>query len=534
MAKKLQYKSDIEQGKIVESWHVSQSVDAFASTNQVAYDISVSGSFKVTGSQFIEPTNLNNQVRSFVLSYDNTTGQIFKMLTTAIESTFPFVFNTTSLTGIQSAANTASGANSIAMGINTTATGGGSTAMGTETTASGDASTAMGEGTKALGDSSLAIGDTTIAGGSNSTAMGINTIASGDTSVAMGSGTTASGIASTAMGVTTIAGGSNSTAMGSGTTASGTNSVAMGNTTTAVGANSVAMGSNTKASGVASTAMGVLTSASADFSTAMGIGTEASGNNSTAMGDNTEASGYASTAMGRSTTASGSDSTAMGFFTEASGLRSTSMGIGTDASGNNSTAMGDNTEAFGYASTAIGRFNVLNTGDNKTFYAATNTAFSIGNGTAGVSRSDAFKVLFNGTTTISGSITGTSIIKSGGTSTEYLMADGSVTTASYKVYTALLTQTGTSTPVATILENTTGGTITWSRTSVGVFVATISGAVFTVDKTIVFNNNGTGGASFTPTIMFSWIRTSDTQMTLYGANGDNKLTSASFEIRVYS
>ena len=57
MAKKLQYKSDIEQGKVVESWHVSQSVDAFASTNQVAYDISVSGSFKVTGSVAFEPVS---------------------------------------------------------------------------------------------------------------------------------------------------------------------------------------------------------------------------------------------------------------------------------------------------------------------------------------------------------------------------------------------------------------------------------------------------------------------------------------------
>ena len=84
MAKELQYKSDIEQGKVVESWHVSQSVDAFSATNQAAYDISVSGSFKVTGSQFISPTELNEQTRGFVLSYDDTTGQIFKMTTSSI------------------------------------------------------------------------------------------------------------------------------------------------------------------------------------------------------------------------------------------------------------------------------------------------------------------------------------------------------------------------------------------------------------------------------------------------------------------
>mgnify|MGYP001276741053 CR=1 FL=1 len=46
MAKQFNYKSQIEQGEVIQSWHVSQSVDAFSTANQVAYDISVSGSFK--------------------------------------------------------------------------------------------------------------------------------------------------------------------------------------------------------------------------------------------------------------------------------------------------------------------------------------------------------------------------------------------------------------------------------------------------------------------------------------------------------
>ena len=71
--------------------------------------------------------------------------------------------------------------------------------------------------------------------------------------------------------------------------------------------------------------------------------------------------------------------------------------------------MGDATTAFGRSSTSMGQFNVLNTGDNATSYAATNTAFSIGNGTNSSSRSDAFKVLFNGTTTIAGSVTSESL-----------------------------------------------------------------------------------------------------------------------------
>jgi hypothetical protein len=45
---------EIVQGYTIESWHVSQSVDAF--TGDVAYDISLSGSMNITGSL----TNGNN------------------------------------------------------------------------------------------------------------------------------------------------------------------------------------------------------------------------------------------------------------------------------------------------------------------------------------------------------------------------------------------------------------------------------------------------------------------------------------------
>ena len=52
----------------------------------------------------------------------------------------------------------------------------------------------------------------------------------------------------------------------------------------------------------------------------------------------------------------------------------------------------------------------------------------------------------------------------------------------YKVYTALLTQSGTNAPVATVLENTLGGDITWSRNSTGDYSAT-SNNLFTENKT---------------------------------------------------
>ena len=53
----------------------------------------------------------------------------------------------------------------------------------------------------------------------------------------------------------------------------------------------------------------------------------------------------------------------------------------------------------------------------------------------------------------------------------------------YKIYTALLSQSGTAAPVAIILENTIGD-IVWTRTGVGQYKGTLSGA-FTLNKTFI-------------------------------------------------
>jgi formylglycine-generating enzyme required for sulfatase activity len=108
----------------------------------------------------------------------------------------------------------ASGAYSIALGLDTVASGFYSTALGAETTASGDDTTAMGIGATASGDYSTALGFDATASGSSSTALGFHTTASGSYSTAMGHETTASGDSSTAMGNGTTASGQNSTAMG--------------------------------------------------------------------------------------------------------------------------------------------------------------------------------------------------------------------------------------------------------------------------------------------------------------------------------
>lgn len=55
----------------------------------------------------------------------------------------------------------------------------------------------------------------------------------------------------------------------------------------------------------------------------------------------------------------------------------------------------------------------------------------------------------------------------------------------YKVYVALLTQSGPEAPVVTELENTLGASVNWTRTATGRYSATAIG-VFTVGKTVVF------------------------------------------------
>jgi hypothetical protein len=96
------------------------------------------------------------------------------------------------------------------------------------------------------------------------------------------------------------------------------------------------------------------------------------------------------------------------------------MGTGTTASGLVSTAMGWDTTASDNNSLVIGRYNLLGSivTNSATEFSLENTAFVIGNGTYDNStqqtnRSDALTVLFDGTTTIAGSVTATAFIGDG-------------------------------------------------------------------------------------------------------------------------
>ena len=102
------------------------------------------------------------------------------------------------------------------------------------------------------------------------------------------------------------------------------------------------------------------------------------------------------------------------------------------ATGTSSVAMGYSTTASDYASLVIGQFN--SSGSSATSASSFSTsapAFVIGNGTDSSNKSDAFKVMFDGTTTIAGDLTINSderlkanITSLGGTLAKLLKIDG--------------------------------------------------------------------------------------------------------------
>ncbi|MDB2494069.1 tail fiber domain-containing protein [Flavobacteriaceae bacterium] len=154
-------------------------------------------------------------------------------------------------------------------------------------------------------------------------------------------------------------------------------------------------------------AIGYFTTATADGAFASGRDTEATGDYSQALGYKAKANGDKSFATGHLTIANGVTSTAMGYWTEANGDYSTSTGGGTKANGVYSTAMGHGSYASDYSSLVIGHWNLSGSTVTGSATAANsaNTLFVIGNGSQSWSKSDAFKVMANGDTTVSNDLT---------------------------------------------------------------------------------------------------------------------------------
>jgi hypothetical protein len=115
------------------------------------------------------------------------------------------------------------------------------------------------------------------------------------------------------------------------------------------------------------------------------------------------------------------------------------------------------------------------------------------------------------------------------TTTKYITSSSNT----YKIYSALLNQTGTNNPVDTVLENTLGN-IVWTRGGVGYYIATLSGS-FTTNKTTVLFGNPL--YSLPPIDIISnlgSINSVDINVISNGVLTDSLLSNTFIEIRVYN
>lgn len=104
-----------------------------------------------------------------------------------------------------------------------------------------------------------------------------------------------------------------------------------------------------------------------------------------------------------------------------------------------------------------------------------------------------------------------------------------------KVYRALMTQTGTSAPAPIVLSNSIGS-ITWARSSAGVYTGTLTGA-FPVGRVFMQSgiiNPNTGSAYYLQHTDTSTVTLLTKSAIIGGTAADNMmLTSTPIEIRVY-
>ena len=102
-----------------------------------------------------------------------------------------------------------------------------------------------------------------------------------------------------------------------------------------------------------------------------------------------------------------------------------------------------------------------------------------------------------------------------------------------KRYVALLTQTGTDAPVATVLENTLGEVPVWSRDDVGEYFLTASGNIFVQDKTAILIGSPSSGAGNQALAM--WQSVTQIFVAVYSGGGvaDGFLADTILKVEVY-
>ena len=319
---------EVVQNYTIQSWHVSQSVDALTGTE--AYDITISGSLVVTGSVAIN--TLPNSPQNGVVLYDDVTGLLYYTASSAFAVnnfyTSSITQSITSSTVNNTINNSTINQTIISSSVNNVAPSDQYIQYNSASFFGASAnfqyvypseSLQHGSGTSAIGNYSHAEGKDTRSVGGASHAEGLNTLASG--------------IYSHTEGYLTTASVDYAHAEGDRSRAFGVASHAEGQLTQATATGSHSEGGSTQATGNYSHAEGYGTIANNAFAHAEGFGTNARGIGSHSEGQSTIALGSYSHAEGLQTYAIGNYSHAEGYLTTSSADYSHTTGIGTVANG---------------------------------------------------------------------------------------------------------------------------------------------------------------------------------------------------------
>jgi hypothetical protein len=312
---------EVVQNFTIQSWHVSQSVDAL--TGAEAYDITISGSLVVTGSVAIN--TLPNSPQNGVVLYDDVTGLLYYTASSAFAVnnfyTSSITQSITSSTVNNTINNSTINQTIISSSVNNVAPSDQYIQYNSASFFGASAnfqyvypseSLQHGSGTSAIGNYSHAEGKDTRSTGGASHAEGLGTLAGGLYSHAEGYATTASAELSHAEGWLTRATGHHSHAEGNGARATESGSHAEGASTQAIANASHAEGGITVAAGGFSHAEGYQTRTS-------GIASHAEGHLSIAFGNYSHAEGYATTASADYSHTNGLGTTAGGTYQHIAG-----------------------------------------------------------------------------------------------------------------------------------------------------------------------------------------------------------------------
>ena len=401
---------EIAQTYVIESWHVSQSVDAF--TGAAPYDITLSGSFTLTGSQYVKgvisSSNGANTIgffgtSSWAVSSSNVLSSSYAFNSTSASYAFnatsaSYVLNSTSASYAFNSTSASYALNSTSASyafystsasyafISTSASYALNTTSASYALNSTSASYALNSTSASYAfystsasyafsstSASYALNSTSASYAFNSTSASYALTASYVPTAIITASSAANNITFTkfdgstfSVGVTAAAnaGGANTQVQfNSGSILSGSSdfvfnyvssSLAHGNINTATGQYSHAEGSGSISSGNFSHAEGRGTTAFGIVAHSEGQATQAIGQASHAEGENTISYGASSHAEGNATLASGSYSHAEGYSTYALGYSSHAEGNGTTAQGDYSHAEGSLTLASGSYSHAEG------------------------------------------------------------------------------------------------------------------------------------------------------------------------------------